>query len=522
MANSNRNSEDLILIHNFPALEKGMTLAGYSALIKEYALSVPLPNSLCAIGFRHRKQDKGYWQLFTPRHKPTNSLHGHLTFALKYEGIDLSVLKVLFDSIKPQEVANIVQSEPTGAYSRRIWFLYEWLCEIQLELEDATQGNYVPLVNNTLQYPGPSRKSKRHRIHNNLPGTRDFCPLIRRTAKLDNFISMNLSQAAQNQIRKVPAELLSRATAYLLLSDSKASYAIEGETPQLTRIERWGKVIAEAGQQALSMKELLRLQFVIITDHRFVRPGYRIEGGFIGDHDRTTGLPIPVHISARHKDLLSLMSGLIEVSQLLKNSNYDSVLTAALIAFGFVFIHPFEDGNGRIHRYLIHHVLVENGFVPKGLVFPISSVILERIDEYRNTLEYCSKPRLDFIEWSPTEKGNVEVSNETIDLYRYFDATRQAEFLFECVEETVNRTLPEEIDYLTKHDLLNNFIHNFIDMPNKLVSLLIRFLIQNDGKLSKRARNKEFTDLTEQEVKTIENKYAEIYGPSRRFNRSDE
>ncbi len=511
-----------MVFHRFPALGRGMTLAGYAAMIVDYELSVPTPSFLCAIGFRHRRQEKGNWRLFTPRHKPTDSLCGHLTFALKYEGIDLAVLKALFESISAQEVVNIVESSPTGAYSRRIWFLYEWLCESQLDLEDATQGNYVSLVNNARQYPGPPRISKRHRIHNNLPGTREFCPLIRRTTKLDDFIGMNLSQAARNQIRKFPAELLSRATAHLLLNDSKASYAIEGETPIHNRVERWGKVIAEAGQRALSVEELERLQSVIITDSRFIRPGYRIEGGFVGDHERTTGTPIPTHISARHKDLPSLMSGLIEASRLLNNSSHDPVLTAALIAFGFVFIHPFEDGNGRIHRYLFHHVLVENGFVPKGLVFPISSVILERIDEYRSALEYYSKPRLDFVEWSPTDKGNVEVSNETIDLYRYFDATKQAEFLFECVEETVNRTLPEEIEYLAKHDLLNEFIHNFIDMPNKLVALLILFLNQNDGKLSKRARNKEFTNLTEQEVKTIENKYDEIFRPSRRFNRSAE
>lgn len=39
-------------------------------------------------------------------------------------------------------------------------------------------------------------------------------------------------------------------------------------------------------------------------------------------------------------------------------SIYDPVLAAG-IAFGFVFIHPFEGGNGRIHRYLIHHVLAK-------------------------------------------------------------------------------------------------------------------------------------------------------------------
>jgi Fic family protein len=54
----------------------------------------------------------------------------------------------------------------------------------------------------------------------------------------------------------------------------------------------------------------------------------------------------------------------------------DAVLAAAVLAFGFVYIHPFEDGNGRLHRYLMHHVLAERGFNPPGLVFPVSAVIL--------------------------------------------------------------------------------------------------------------------------------------------------
>ena len=176
-----------------------------------------------------------------------------------------------------------------------------------------------------------------------------------------------------------------------------------------------------------------------------------------------------------------------------------------------VFIHPFEDGNGRIHRYLFHHVLAEKEFVPAGLAFPVSAVILKRIDEYRKALEHYSRPRLDLIEWRPTDKGNVEVLNKTIDLYRYFDATRQAEFFFECVAETVYKTLPEEVDYLTRHDLLNDFIKNYIDMPDKRIDLLIRFLRQNDGRLSKRARHKEFSALTDKEARAIENKYDEVF-----------
>jgi hypothetical protein len=79
------------------------------------------------------------------------------------------------------------------------------------------------------------------------------------------------------------------------------------------------------------------------------------------------------------------------------------------------------------------------------LIFPVSAVILERLDEYRKILEHFSKPRLEFIEWRTTEKNNIEVVNDTLDLYRFFDATKQAEFFFDCVAETVKKTLPEDV-----------------------------------------------------------------------------
>lgn len=70
----------------------------------------------------------------------------------------------------------------------------------------------------------------------------------------------------------------------------------------------------------------------------------------------------------------------------------------------------------------------ENAF----LVFPVSSVILKRISEYRTALASYSKPRLAHIEWRATDKGDVEALNQTLDLYRFFDATDQADFFLLC------------------------------------------------------------------------------------------
>ncbi len=212
MSKNKRISQSITVFHDYPLPENKAELVGYIALITDYDLGVPIPDLLCAIGEKYKKYEKGQWRVFTPRHAPENTLYGHLTFALKYEGIELGVLKVLFDHIDPALIVDIVQSKPTGIYSRKIWFLFEWLQNEKLDLPDLTQGNFVVLVNEKLQYPGPSRPSRRHRVYNNLPGTQDFCPLIRKTDKLDRYIALNLSQTALDQIGKTHSDLLTDVT----------------------------------------------------------------------------------------------------------------------------------------------------------------------------------------------------------------------------------------------------------------------------------------------------------------------
>lgn len=512
MSENNQFSCSVTVFRKYTLPESNMKLAGYSALMHRYDLEVPLPASVSAISQSHRRYGEGRWAVFSTRHEPEDSLLGHLTFALRYEGVDLLILKKVFEKIDKTEIEGIVSDQPTGQYSRRIWFFYEWLSEEELDIEDVKTGNYVDAIDPDLQYPGPKQRSKRYRVWNNLPGNKDFCPLIRRTDKLERFGVEELERKVKETIGKVHPDLLSRAAAFLLLKDSKASYAIEGETPPENRAQRWGKAIGQAGQKDLTKDELLRLQEIVIEDRRFVEMGWRKEGGFVGVHNRVNSKPVPDHISARWEDLPQLIEGLLNTNKSLINSDYEPVLAATIIAFGFVFIHPFEDGNGRVHRYLIHHVLAKKEFAPKGLIFPVSAVILDRIDEYRQVLESYSKPRLDFIEWEATPDGNVEVLNDTIDLYRYFDATKQAEFLYECVEETVTNTLPEEVRYLECHDKMRTFIAEHFDMPDKDMENLIGFLHQNDGQLSKRARTKEFKALTDEEVAMLEERYQEIFG----------
>lgn len=482
---------------------------GYAALIDAYGLAVPAPFTLSVIGARHKVYEADSWRIYTPRHQPDKTLGGHLTFALRYEGLDLGVLKALFRATGPEPIADIVRAAPTGTYARRLWFLYEWLLQARLDLPDATQGAYAPVVDPERQWAISGTTSTRHRVKNNLPGTPAFCPMVFRTPALENFVASDLAAAARRVVADVPADLLARTAAFLLLKDSRSSFQIEGEDPPQDRIQRWGQVIGEAGRRPIVLDELLRLQRIVIGDARFVHLGLRQEGGFVGEHDRVTGMPIPDHISARHQDLSDLVAGLTTFGRDVA-PELDPVLAAAMLAFGFVYIHPFEDGNGRLHRYLIHHVLAQRGFNPAGVVFPVSAVILDRIDDYRRTLESHSRRVLPFVRWRPTAQGNVEVLNETSDFYRFFDATSHAEFLFSCVARTIDVDLPAETAFLRGYDAFRRQVSALVDMPDRLMDLLFRFLHQNDGVLSKRAREREFAQMTDVEAAEIETIYAGV------------
>jgi hypothetical protein len=495
-------------------------VVGYAAIIEKLKLPMPYPSLQAMVSEKNQSLETENRRIFPARYLPADSkknskieaLYNHLVFALKYEGVNLLVFAKLNESLTNKEILELVNIEPSGQYSRRIWFLLEWVSGKPIKgKSDISKKSYVTVIDEKLQFAVKGVKSPRHLVINNLPGTNQFCALISRTKSLDHHLSVNYVDINKKQLTGIRKDIIQRASAFLLLKDSKASFSIEGESPKSKRAARWGLAIGQAGVNELTEAELIRLQELVIENSRFVEMGFRTQGGFVGEHDRISGEPVPDHISARHEDIGELISGLIEANQILIKDDFNAVLAAAVIAFGFVFIHPFEDGNGRIHRYLIHHMLARKKFSDQGIIFPVSSSILERMYGYRFVLESYSKPLLDFIEWKETPNHNVQVINQTKDYYRFFDATKQAEFLFNCVKDTIEHIIPHEINYLANYEAFKNFMDEEFEMPDKLVSLLVGFLEQNQGVLSKRAKEKEFMQLSQKEVEQIEAEYKSIF-----------
>jgi len=165
---------------------------------------------------------------------------------------------------------------------------------------------------------------------------------------------------------------------------------------------------------------------------------------------------------------------------------------------------PFEDGNGRIHRFLIHNILSLQGMVPRGLMFPVSAVMLKNPVNYDASLEAFSRPLLKLINYRLGETGQMTVENETACWYQYMDMTVQSEALYEFVNKTIEEELVEELSFLVNYDNTKKAIQNIIDMPDRLIDLFIQLCLQNNGGLSVRKKSAHFEFLTDEELAAMQ------------------
>ena len=118
-----------------------------------------------------------------------------------------------------------------------------------------------------------------------MSGNAQFCPVIRRTQALEEFLSLGLRDKARKTVGRTSGHLIARAASFMLLADSRASFEIEGERPPRNRLERWGKAVLQAGKRPLNQTEIYRLHRILIEDERFTQVGYRSDGVFVGERD---------------------------------------------------------------------------------------------------------------------------------------------------------------------------------------------------------------------------------------------
>jgi hypothetical protein len=434
---------------------------------------------------------------------PEDTLPGHMRFALRYEPTDLAVLALAFSTNGAGAAIEAwVRSEPTGAYARRAWFLYEWLTGHKLDTPDAGTVGYVDALDPTLHITARGIPSRRHKVSDNIPGRPGFAPMVRRTPRLAAFQVEELAAEARAIVDGCKPAVLARAVNYLYSKETKSSFEIEHETATGQRAERFVAALRAAKSfEPTDPRSLVALQNVIV-DQRYAAKGFRDFQNFVGE--TVGGWREIVHfICPRPEDVKPLMTAWADMAQRLKSGAVDPVVAATLVAFGFVFIHPFEDGNGRIHRFLIHQVLTAEGFTPPDVLFPVSAAIVRDLKSYDAVLETFSAAIRPFIDWRWTAEHEIKVDNDTANLYRYFDATPLAEYLYARVAETIRKDLREELDFVAVYDAAMSAAQEVIDMPDRRTSLFVRLCLQNGGRLAKGKRDL-FKEITDKELAALQ------------------
>ncbi len=490
----------------------GRKPVGQSWLLRHLGLAAPRPwveSRVVAGARRTESRGRRTIELYPTRYAPRDSVVAHLRFALRHEAFDLGVLVAALGEIDPAEIEAWVRAQPTGAFSRRLWFFYETFTGRTLDIEDARAGNYVAALDPRRHVVADRRNSRRQRVVDNLLGGPGLCPTVRLTPTLRGAMQSGLDEEARRLTAALRPSVLERAVNYLYTKETRSSFALEGETPDTRRARRFVAALRGApGFDPTDKRALVRLHRAIV-EPRYAENDWRQVQNFVGE--TIGGHRELVHfVCPRPADVPCLMRAWSDLTRRVVEGGVDPVVAASVSSFAFVFIHPFEDGNGRIHRFLIHHVLARRDYGPAGTILPVSAAILRDRRGYDEALAGFSEPLLDLIRWrwgTPTAADSpgraMVVTNETAHLYRHFDATALAEYLYDRLAASIRRDLKEELDFVAVFDRAFDAVRAIVTMPDRRASLFVRLCLQNAGRLAARKRRL-FAELSDEEVAAME------------------
>lgn len=486
---------------------------GYSWLLERFALRAFRPHHTSFVDAStrrsHDEEDGRYSvEIFPKAYLRDDTPIGHLVFALKYDGLELGLLRRLLAEL-PDELTRAVTARPTSKHLRQLWFLYEWLTGKNLEVPDVPTVKYEPVADPERYFTLPGTRSPRHALFNNLLGTPAWSPLVRKTPRLLAYLDKRLDARARQIRDTTDPALLLRAVRYLYTKETKTSFAIENAEIRGRREERFVALLQHLrGFRGFDRDMLVEVQNLIVEDP-FREADYRDRQNFIGQTIR--GVERVSYIPPRPDDVAAMMHGLEElVRQLARRPVHGlappipPVVAAALVAFSFVYIHPFEDGNGRLHRFLIHYILARLGFTPDDLIFPISAAILADRAGYDRVLADVDRQLMPLITYDFADDRSILVRDNDAALYAYLDLTPHAEALYRWTEQTIEVEIVQELDFLDKYDRARRRMRLVLDLPDKEEDLFITLCTGNGFRVSRTKRKSHFPTLTDEQVARLE------------------
>lgn len=444
--------------------------------------------------------------------KVIDTPYDNMVIAIKYQGIRLHIFAAVFQKIDVAKLTDFIKSKPHSAYNRVIWYLYEWIKGEMLQIESLSSGNYIKLFDEKYYYTlKAGDRDKRTRVINNALGTKEFCPTIRKIPEIHKLEKVDVYEAAYEQMqdlgKDLPADVIGRSINYLYTKETKSSTEIEKEAPSNKKMARFLKAIKNAGLFELSKEKLIDIQKQIVEETKRT-DDYRKEEIYVGTTIRRLGgVDEDVHyIGPLAKHVSSMMHGLLGMhDRLMMDGELPPLMHATLISFGLVYIHPLNDGNGRIHRYLIHDVMKQREPQHKFII-PISAAILKNQQKYDSVLELISRPIMAMLEWEldHDNENRVIIHNDIDYMYRYPDYTAHVLFTYDMMNVAIATDLLGEICLLLAFDAVKKAINEHCDIPNNKLDTIVSIILQDGGCVSKRKRKLVLEHMNEDQLKQIE------------------
>ena len=435
--------------------------------------------------------------------RPSETLRGHLTFLLKHEVPHFELLSRLFQVVNPPELKTWIADEPSSQYARRAGFLFEFFTGRELDIDAKIGGHYIDALDDqklVTASPEHSIPNPRWRVRDNLPGTRNFCPMLRKTPELQAAMALDIPGLIQQLSLEFGDDLLMRSAVWMTLRESKSSFAIEGEADQSDRIQRFADVLARRtgqGSWPLDNNTLAELQNEILGQRTTLQQlGLRQSPVFVGEVVRYQ--EIVHYIAPPPEDIGAMLDGL--VTFLKRTEGQSSVMRSTVGAFGFVYIHPLADGNGRVHRFLINDILRRDAAVKDPLILPVSSMIASEPAErrsYARILDQISLPLMqsmtglyhfasDYTSYPDGVRSNFNFrgTEQARPVWRHLDLTSHAIYLAHVINRTICDDMRNESVHLRNHAIARAAIKEIIEIPDMQIDRLIRSVEANPGKLS--------------------------------------
>jgi hypothetical protein len=346
-----------------------------------------------------------------------------------------------------------------------------------------------------------SERVRRWRVKNNLPGTPAFCPMVYLGPEAERGWLFDVATGVQALDAAYGPELLLRSAAWLTLKESRASFAIEHEADKGDRVKRFAAVISEFSgrmDDPLMPAPLLTLQKAVLGA-KALRLGIRQSPVFVGENSFRAQL---VHYIAPDEALVPAMLSALQSFEV-NTRGANVVARAAAVSFAFVYLHPLADGNGRVHRFLINHLLAADKAVPANLVVPVSATIAGSARgraEYDAALELFSRPLMhlyaDGYRFGKPRvcPDGVETNFEFLQsadarhAWRYMDLTGQVHYLSAVLRQTVELEMAAEAQLLRQYDAALEALKTLIEMPDIDADRIIRSLRQENWTVSNTLR----------------------------------